>query len=82
LVIRFQEEALMQETKRDGFIRLMHLLVDGLAQDISEIDGANSEQYGELFHVFLSAVRRNAEAELTCCDRIMARATELFEQQN
>ena len=72
----------MQETKRDGFIRLMHLLVDGLAQDISEIDGANSEQYGELFHVFLSAVKRNAEAELTCCDRIMARATELFEQQN
>jgi hypothetical protein len=72
----------MQETKRDGFIRLMHLLVDGLAQDISEIDGANSEQYGELFHVFLSAVRRNAEAELTCCDRIVAKATEIFGQQN
>ena len=72
----------MQETKRDGFIRLMHLLVDGLAQDISEIDGANSEQYAELFHVFLSAVRRNAEAELTCCDRIVARATEIFGQQN
>ena len=33
----------MHETKRDGFIRLMHRLVDGLAQDISEIDGANSE---------------------------------------
>ena len=72
----------MQETKRDGFIRLMYLLVNGLAQDISEIDGANSEQYGELFHVFLSAVRRNAEAELTCCDRIVAKATEIFGQQN
>ena len=72
----------MQETKRDAFIRLMHLLVDGLAQDISEIDDANSEQYGELFHVFLSAVRRNAEAELTGCERIMAKATEIFGQQN
>jgi hypothetical protein len=64
----------MQETKRDGFIRLMHLLVDGLPSD--------SELYGELFHAFLSAVRRNAEAELTCCDRIVARATEIFGQQN
>jgi hypothetical protein len=72
----------MQETKRESFVRLMQRLVDRLAQDISEIDGANSERYGELFHVFLSAVRRNAEAELTCCDRIMASATELFEQQN
>jgi hypothetical protein len=72
----------MQETKRENFVRLMHLLVDQLAQDISEINGANSEQYGELFHVFLSAVRRNAEAELTCCDRIVARATEIFGQQN
>ncbi len=60
----------------------MHRLVDGLAQDICEIDGANSEQYGELFHVFLSAVRRNAETELTCCDRIVARATEILGQQN
>ena len=68
----------MQETKRDGFVRQMHLLVNGLAQDISEIDGANSEHFGELFHVFLSAVRRNAEAELTCCDRIVAKATEIF----
>ena len=64
----------MHETKRDSFIRLMHLLVNGLNID--------SEQYGELFHVFLSAVRRNAEAELTSCDRIMARATEMFGQQN
>ena len=29
----------------------------------------SGKQYGELFHVFLSAVRRNAEAELTCCAR-------------
>jgi hypothetical protein len=64
----------MQETKRDSFIRLMHLLVNELPSD--------SEQYGELFHVFLSAVRRNAEAELTRYDRIVARATEIFGQQN
>ena len=57
----------MHETKRDSFIRLMHLLVNGLNID--------SEHYGELFHVFLSAVRRKAEAELTCCDRTVAKAT-------
>jgi hypothetical protein len=33
---------------------------------ISEIDGANSEQYGELFHLFLSTVRGNAEGSRVC----------------
>lgn len=60
----------MQETKRDGFMRLMYLLMNELPSD-SDMDNYS-----------LSAVRRNAEAELTCCDQIVAKATEMFGLQN